>query len=126
MVFRAMSAAHPYEEVAYDRVLLQQRRNDLGAGMVGELDAAMPWEAFADHVKETLGCGAIKHTAPVKDMVKRVAVCGGSGAFLIADAKRAGADCTSPRTSNTTSILGPMAKSSLDVGHYESEWQTSG
>jgi len=126
-VFRAMSAAHPYEEVAYDRVLLQQRRDDLGAGMVGELDAAMPWEAFADHVKETLGCGAIKHTAPVKDMVKRVAVCGGSGAFLIADAKRAGADVYITSDVKYHEYFGADGQIQLlDVGHYESEWQTSG
>ena len=39
----AMKAAHPYEEVAFDRMSLVQTRTDVGSGMVGELAEAMPW-----------------------------------------------------------------------------------
>lgn len=122
----AMTAAHPYEEVAFDRVSLVQTRMDVGSGMVGELAEAMPWEAFADHVKAVLGCGAVKHTAPVRKEVKRIAVCGGSGAFLISDAKRANADVYVTSDVKYHEYFQAEGQVQiLDVGHFESEWQTS-
>jgi putative NIF3 family GTP cyclohydrolase 1 type 2 len=122
----AMLAAHPYEEVAFDRVGLVQTRTDVGSGMVGELPEAMPWEAFADHVKAVLGCGAVKHTAPVQKEVKRIAVCGGSGAFLISDAKRAKADVYVTSDVKYHEYFQAEGQVQiLDVGHFESEWQTS-
>jgi putative NIF3 family GTP cyclohydrolase 1 type 2 len=125
-VERAMLAAHPYEEVAFDRVALQQGRSDVGAGMVGTLAQPMAWEAFADHVKDVLGCQAIKHTDPVHANVQRIAVCGGSGSFLIGDAKRAKADVYITSDIKYHEYFQAEGRLQLlDVGHYESEWQTS-
>jgi dinuclear metal center YbgI/SA1388 family protein len=125
-VQKAMLVAHPYEEVAFDRVNLTQTRMDVGSGMIGELPEAMPWERFADHVKAVLGCGALKHTAPVLGAVKRIAVCGGSGAFLISDAKRAKADVYVTSDVKYHEYFQAEGQVQiLDVGHFESEWQTS-
>ncbi|MAV51837.1 MAG: Nif3-like dinuclear metal center hexameric protein [Crocinitomicaceae bacterium] len=125
-VERAMLTAHPYEEVAFDRVALQQGRSDVGAGMVGMLAQPMAWEAFADQVKEVLGCQAIKHTAPVHANVQRIAVCGGSGSFLMGDAKRAKADVYITSDIKYHEYFQAEGRLQLlDVGHYESEWQTS-
>ena len=122
----ALKSAHPYEEVAFDRVVLKQGRTDLGAGMVGELAGPMAWEAFADHVKRVLGCTHLKHTAPTTSAVRRVACCGGSGAFLIEDAKRAGADVYVTSDVKYHEYFQAEGRIQLlDVGHYESEWQTS-
>ncbi len=126
-VDKALHDAHPYEEVALDRVILQNGRKDLGAGMVGELPAPMAWRDFVDQAKHALGCTHVKHTAPTKPDVKRVACCGGSGAFLIEDAKRAGADVyvtSDIKYHEYFQAEGEILL--LDVGHYESEWQTSG
>ena len=126
-VHRAMSDVHPYEEVAYDRVQLQQNKEDIGAGMVGTLPEPMAWQDFADLVKERLGCGAVKHTEPVSENVQRIAVCGGSGAFLIEDAKRAKADVYVTSDIKYHEYFQADGQIQLlDVGHYESEWQTSG
>ena len=125
-VRKAMLEAHPYEEVAYDRVAIENGRVDLGAGMVGELPKPMAWEAFADHVKSALGCQALKHTRPVKDKVQRIALCGGSGAFLMSDAARAGADVYVTSDVKYHEYFQAEGRFQLlDVGHYESEWQTS-
>ena len=125
-VRKALLDAHPYEEVAYDRIALENERMDLGAGMVGELPEPMRWEAFADHVKTTLGCQAMKHTRPVKDLVQRIALCGGSGAFLISDAGRCGADVYVTSDVKYHEYFQAEGRFLLlDVGHYESEWQTS-
>ena len=122
----AVLAAHPYEEVAFDRVALENGRVDLGAGMVGELPEPMAWEAFADHVKKVLGGQGLKHTAPVKSHVQRIAMCGGSGAFLIGDAARVGADVYVTSDVKYHEYFGALGSFQLlDVGHYESEWQTS-
>ena len=126
VVQRAMLEAHPYEEVAYDRVALENGRVDLGAGMVGELPEPMAWEAFADCVKQALGGQALKHTAPVKSHVQRIAMCGGSGAFLMEDAARAGADVYVTSDVKYHEYFQAEGRFQLlDVGHYESEWQTS-
>ena len=125
-VQKAMTAAHPYEEVAFDRVALENGRVDMGAGMVGELPEPMAWEDFADHVKTALGGQALKHTAPVKDRVQRIALCGGSGAFLMGDAARAGADVYVTSDVKYHEYFQAEGRFQLlDVGHYESEWQTS-
>ena len=125
-VHRALQDAHPYEEVALDRVALENGRDDLGAGMVGELPEPMAWEAFADRVKKALGCQAIKHTAPVKSHVQRIAMCGGSGAFLMGDAARSGADVYVTADVKYHEYFQAEGRFQLlDVGHYESEWQTS-
>lgn len=125
-VRQAMLAAHPYEEVAFDRVALENGRVDLGTGMVGELPEPMAWEAFADHVKKVLGGQGLKHTAPVKSHVQRIAMCGGSGAFLIGDAARVGADVYVTSDVKYHEYFGALGSFQLlDVGHYESEWQTS-
>ena len=122
----AMLSAHPYEEVAYDRMALENGRVDLGAGMVGELPEPVAWEEFADHVKSVLGCQAIKHTAPVRDRVKKIALCGGSGAFLMGDAARSGADVYVTSDVKYHEYFQAEGRFQLfDVGHYESEWQTS-
>ena len=125
-VERAMRKAHPYEEVAYDRVVLENGRMDLGAGMVGDLPEPMAWDAFADHVKSALGANALKHTPPVKEQVKRIAVCGGSGAFLLGDVARSGADVYITSDVKYHEYFQAEGRFQLlDVGHYESEWQTS-
>ncbi|MDA0728170.1 MAG: Nif3-like dinuclear metal center hexameric protein [Bacteroidetes bacterium] len=126
-VYTALQDAHPYEEVALDRVSLENGRKDLGAGMVGELPAPMAWQDFVDRAKQVLGCTHVKITAPTQPNVQRVACCGGSGAFLIEDAKRAGADVyvtSDIKYHEYFQAEGQILL--LDVGHYESEWQTSG
>ena len=94
VVQRAMLEAHPYEEVAYDRVALENGRVDLGAGMVGEVAEAMAWEAFADCVKQALGGQALKHTAPVKSHVQRIACAAEAGVLDGGCKARARQTCT--------------------------------
>lgn len=84
--------AHPYEEVAYDLVPLANRRSDVGLGRIGRLPEAEPLELFAARVKEALGCPALRVCGPTGVTVRKVAVCGGSGASLVGEAARQGAE----------------------------------
>lgn len=91
-VVTAMTNAHPYEEVAYDIYQLDNKDTSTGAGMIGVLQHEMTAKEFLQKVKETLGSPAIRHSYLVEKLVKKVAICGGSGSFLIDEAYRAGAD----------------------------------
>lgn len=91
-VVAALLAAHPYEEVAYDLLPLVNTSAQLGSGMIGDLPVAMAEEEFLAKVKEAFGLKVIRHTRLLEKPVKRIAWCGGSGAFLINRAKVAGAD----------------------------------
>lgn len=123
-VLTAMRGAHPYEEIAYDLIPLLNHWQEAGAGIIGELAEPVPGEAFPALVKTALDATVVRHTRPVK-MVKRVAVCGGAGSFLIRAARAAGADAF---------VTGDMkyheffdAENDLmicDPGHYESEQYT--
>lgn len=95
---------------------------DIGAGLLGELAAPMPETDFLQHVKETLRSGCVRHTALRQKNVHRVAVCGGSGSFLLPDALRAGADAFVSADFKYHEFFDADGRLVIaDVGHYESE-----
>ena len=125
-VLQAVKTAHPYEEVAHSVWPLENTLSDIGSGMVGELPEAMDEAAFLDRLKATLGCGAVKHTRLLERPVRKVAVCGGSGSFLLGDAIRAGADVFVTSDFKYHEFFDADGRIVIaDVGHYESEWQTT-
>ena len=125
-VLHAMKAAHPYEEVAHSVWPLENTLSNIGSGMVGELPEAMDEAAFLDRLKATLGCRALKHTQLLGRPVRKVAVCGGSGSFLLGDAIRAGADVFVTSDFKYHEFFDADGRIVIaDVGHYESEWQTT-
>jgi len=91
-VVATMIEAHPYEEVAYDIYPLENPNNNAGAGMIGTLTKEVSAKEFLLKVKKQLGSPAIRHNYLVERMVKKIAICGGSGSFLIPEAYKAGAD----------------------------------
>ena len=66
--------------------------SQVGSGMVGYLENEMSENDFLKLIKEKLNVGAIRHTELLNKPIKKVAICGGSGSFLINDAKHCGAD----------------------------------
>ncbi|TWH48835.1 Nif3-like dinuclear metal center hexameric protein [Sporomusa sp. KB1] len=91
-VINAMLAAHPYEEVAYDEYLLQNKGPNCGLGRIGRLGEAMSLRDFSNQVKHLLMVNSIKVAGSADTVINQVAVCGGSGASLIKNAIKAGAD----------------------------------
>lgn len=91
-VVEAMLEAHPYEEVAYDVYDLRNPRQDIGPGRIGVLPKEMPLGEFAERVKKRLNLQWIRCIGGMNRIVKKVALCGGSGGSLIDKAKAAGAD----------------------------------
>ena len=91
-VIGALQEAHPYEEVAYDIYPLENKYEKAGMGMIGTLPEEMDEKDFLRQLKETFKTGVIKHTKLKGTPVKRVAVCGGAGSFLLSRAIAAKAD----------------------------------
>lgn len=121
-VISAMKHAHPYEEVAYDLFPLKNKHSEIGAGMIGELTEAIPVKAFFDQVKKALDVTVVKHTTLTKEKVKRIAVCGGSGSFLLNAAIQQTADVFITSDFKYHQFFDAEEKTVIaDIGHYESE-----
>jgi len=121
-VVRAMIKAHPYEEVAYDVVGLENTNSNWGSGLVGELPEASSEKLFLGRLVEVFGVPVIRHTKLNNRPVKKVALCGGAGSFLIPNALAAGADFFVTADIKYHQFFD--ADNCLviaDIGHYESE-----
>jgi dinuclear metal center YbgI/SA1388 family protein len=121
-IISALLKAHPYEEVAYDVFQLSSVHSQIGSGMIGELETEMNELDFLKHVKKTLKTGVIKHTQFVKKSIKKIALCGGSGQFLLKTAISKGADAYISSDFKYHEFFDAEKKILLlDIGHYESE-----
>lgn len=121
-VLKALFKAHPYEEVAYEVITLENTNQHIGMGMIGELEKAMTEEDFFDKLKKVFNLQVIRHSHFLIKPVKKVAVLGGSGAFAISAAKAAGADVYLTGDLKYHDFFQAEGKILLaDIGHYESE-----
>lgn len=121
-VTRALLAVHPYEEPAFDFYPLENSWNKVGAGVVGELPIEEEEESFLQRIKTIFQLKALKHSPLTGKMIREVALCGGSGAFLIKDAIAYGADVFLTGEAKYNDYYDVEDKILLAVlGHYESE-----
>ena len=121
-IVAAMKAAHPYEEVAYDVAGLSNLHQQIGSGIVGELENPMDESSFLDLVKKTFKTPIIKHTELRGKAVKKVALCGGAGSFLIGTAISADADFYITADMKYHEFFDANGRVVIaDIGHYESE-----
>lgn len=124
-ILSALKKVHPYEEVAYYLHLLENENSEVGAGMVGELANEMNAMDFLKFLKETMQTGCVRYTRPLSKNIKRVAVCGGAGGFLLGNAKGAGADVFVTADYKYHEFFDADSKIMIaDIGHYESEQYT--
>ena len=121
-VIAALKKVHPYEEVAFDIYPLTNIHERIGAGMIGSLPEALNAEEFLLSVKNILSIGYIRHTEIKNKKVQRIAVCGGSGSFLINDAISCNADIYMTGDIKYHDFFIPGKRMILaDIGHFESE-----
>lgn len=125
-VVRAMQAVHPYEEVAYDVVDLSNAHPQAGSGLVGELPDPVEEVVLLHQLKVYFKLQMIRHTSFLNRPVKRIAVCGGSGSFLIPKALAHEADVYITADLKYHEFFDADGKMLIcDVGHYESEQFTT-
>jgi dinuclear metal center YbgI/SA1388 family protein len=119
---RAMLDAHPYEEVAWDLIALENEYAGAGAGAIGTLPVQLTGAALLERLRELTGLPVIRYSGDPASPVSTVAVCGGAGAHLIGSAARAGADAFITGDIRYHSFTeAPEGMLIADIGHYESE-----
>lgn len=121
-VIQAMLEVHPYEAPAYDVFPLLNEYQHVGSGLTGELKNAVSETEFIRKMKAIFGNHPIRHTALTGKKIKKIAVCGGSGSFLIQNAIKAGADIFISGDFKYHDFF--LAENKLilaDVGHFETE-----
>ncbi len=118
----AMKAAHPYEEVAYDVINLANGHPGIGTGMIGELAEPTDETGFLAHLKEIFTLRVIRHTDLLNKPVKKIALCGGAGSFLVSKALAGGADMYITADMKYHEFFDANGLMVIaDIGHYESE-----
>jgi dinuclear metal center YbgI/SA1388 family protein len=121
-LLQALLHAHPYEEVAFDIYSLENLNQNIGSGMIGELSAPMHESDFLNFISNTFKTPCIRHTALLNRPIKTVAICGGSGSFLLPQAIRAHADVFITCDFKYHEFFDTDDNLVIcDVGHFESE-----
>ncbi|MBL0743737.1 Nif3-like dinuclear metal center hexameric protein [Chryseolinea lacunae] len=124
-VMAALRKAHPYEEIAYYLTSLTNENQEVGSGMTGELQTPMEPLEFLKGLKVRMDVNTIRHTKFTSPFIKKVAVCGGSGSFLLPKAIQAGADIFITADFKYHEFFDADNQIIIaDIGHYESEAYT--
>lgn len=121
-ILRAMRSAHPYEEIAFEIVKLENIHQETGSGIIGKLPVPVSETEFLTRLKEIFELKAVRHTPFTGRMVSTVAMCGGAGSFLINNALGACADVYVTADVKYHEFFGAEGRMVIaDIGHFESE-----
>lgn len=121
-VIAALTKAHPYEEVAYDLYPLENKWGKTGADIIGTLPSPVDEPAFLETLRQVFGTPSIRHSQLLGKEVRSVAICGGSGSFLLNDAIAAKADFFITGDIKYHQFFDAAGKLVMaDIGHFESE-----
>jgi len=121
-IFQALRKSHPYEEIAYELFQLENTNQNIGIGMVGELENEMKEEDFLNYLKEKMQAKMVRHSKLTGKKIRKIAVLGGSGSFAIPAAKQSEADVYITADLKYHDFFQAENQILLaDIGHYESE-----
>jgi len=120
-IIESLISVHPYEEVAYDIFTLNNKYPIFGSGIIGYLPKKVKAFDFLQKIKTVFG-GIVRYTTPATSTINKVAICGGSGSFLLQEAIRQQADIFITSDTKYHQFFDADKKIIIaDVGHYESE-----
>jgi dinuclear metal center YbgI/SA1388 family protein len=121
-VEQIIKQVHPYEEPAYDIISIKKADSTVGAGMIGFLDKEESEIDFLNRIKVIFGNPVIRYTNLRNKPIKKVAVCGGAGSFLLKDAINTGADIFITGDFKYHQFFDADNQIVIaDIGHFESE-----
>jgi dinuclear metal center YbgI/SA1388 family protein len=120
---KALGKVHPYEEPAFDLYPLLNKGEERGLGRIGELGAVTTLGEFAAFVKERLGLQGLRYVGDAGRRVRKVALCGGSGASLLRTAQYQGADVlvTGDVKYHEAREAEMLGLALVDAGHFATE-----
>ncbi|OIP81311.1 MAG: Nif3-like dinuclear metal center hexameric protein [Porphyromonadaceae bacterium CG2_30_38_12] len=118
----ALLKAHPYEEPAYDFFAIENTYHKIGAGLIAELPEPMDALALLKDLKQKFQCDVIRHSRLLGRKINKVALCGGSGSFLLKEAINQGADIFISGDFKYHEFFDAENKILIaDLGHFETE-----
>ncbi|MFT3700948.1 MAG: Nif3-like dinuclear metal center hexameric protein [Agriterribacter sp.] len=121
-IIAALQTAHPYEEVAFDIIQLSNNYQAAGSGITGLLPEPVEETAFLTLLKNAFHLPVIRHTGLRGKMIKKVAICGGAGSFLIPNALASKSDIYITSDIKYHEFFEADNKILMaDIGHFESE-----
>jgi dinuclear metal center YbgI/SA1388 family protein len=121
-ILSALKQNHPYEEVAYDIYQLENSYQNIGSGMMGELKTPISEHEFLDLLKSVFKVNFLKHTTLLNKPVQKIALCGGSGSFLLKNAINSKSDIYISSDFKYHEFFDAENKILVaDIGHYETE-----
>ncbi len=121
-LIQTLKQIHPYEEVAYDLMNIVNSNEEVGSGLIGELNHPINLNEALALLKEKFNLKVIRHTQDLNKAIKKIAVCGGSGSFLLNDAINQNADLFISADYKYHQFFDSEGKIVIaDIGHYESE-----
>jgi dinuclear metal center YbgI/SA1388 family protein len=121
-IVTALKKSHPYEEPAYDLYSLLNENQEVGSGLIGFLPTEMSPTDFLSYLKQKMELKLIRHTVLSGKNIIKVAICGGSGSFLLKQAIACNADAYVSADFKYHEFFDAENKLMIaDIGHYESE-----
>ena len=121
-VVKALLSTHPSFNVPYDIISIENQNAEIGSGMIGELKRPMNERDFLRKIKKSMKAGCVRYTKLRRKKVRKVAVCGGAGGFLLKHAIAQGADVFVTADYKYHEFFDADGKIVIaDIGHYESE-----
>ncbi len=117
-----MLSAHQIEQERYQVLASENVSYQIGAGMIGELPKAMPEMEFLKSLKQKMKTACVRYTPLLGKPIKKVAICGGSGSFLLRQAIQRGADIFITGDFKYHEFFDAENRIIIaDIGHFESE-----
>jgi dinuclear metal center YbgI/SA1388 family protein len=125
-VIKALIDSHPYEEVAYDIYTLENNNVDFGLGCIGELPEPLSEQDFLKIIADIFNIKGLRYSKLSGKKLKKIALCGGSGASLIESAISCGADVYITADLKYHNYFDADNRILLvDAGHFETEKYSS-
>ena len=120
---KALCAAHPYEEPAFDCYPLLNQGESFGLGRIGLLGEAVTLGEFASTVKGRLKTSTLRLVGDPCRPVHKIALCSGSGTSLLREAVRQGADVlvTGDVKYHEARDAEALGVALVDAGHFATE-----
>ncbi|MDD2849763.1 MAG: Nif3-like dinuclear metal center hexameric protein [Desulfuromonadaceae bacterium] len=120
---KVLLAAHPYEEPAFDVYPLHNDGEKLGIGRVGLLPEPLTLAEYAAQLRKSLSAPVLRYVGEPTTKVSKVALCSGSGASLLREAARLGADVlvTGDIKYHDARDAEDMGLTLIDAGHFPTE-----
>ena len=121
-IIQALEESHPYLNPRFDIIAVDNNHSEVGSGMIGELEEPIAESVFLNFVKKSMNTSCIRHTKLKNRKVRKVALCGGSGSFLLRAAIAQRADVFITADFKYHEFFDADGQIVIaDIGHFESE-----